>query len=239
MKAGDTGVVFSKELSGKFVRMGELKKQRQEIYNAMDKAEEDKSTHMNIKESMSARIDKYFNKEDMIPKAIRDAEKAFQTSSGNYKKEQEFVRRIEYLKASIPCIKKKEEAEAKLKTMAIAKKEASVGLPAIKGEMKKLQEEIDVLKKNQDVKTETKETFDKQLDTINERRKKMRDERDKLFKQKEELRDTYYGSLINYSKQQYLLQDIDWMTQMQGNLIQRKAEKDKRDQEYKERKERI
>ena len=45
--------------------------------------------------------------------------------------------------------------------MAIAKKEASVGLPAIKGEMKKLQDEIDVLKKNQDVKTETKETFDK------------------------------------------------------------------------------
>lgn len=36
MKAGDTGVVFSKELSQKFVQMGELKKKRQSIYNAME-----------------------------------------------------------------------------------------------------------------------------------------------------------------------------------------------------------
>jgi hypothetical protein len=39
-----------------------------------------------------------------------------------------------------------------------------------------------VLKKGQDVKTETKETFDKQLDGINEKRKKVRDDRDKFFK---------------------------------------------------------
>jgi hypothetical protein len=32
MKAGDTGVVFSKELSSKFTRMSELKKERQVIY---------------------------------------------------------------------------------------------------------------------------------------------------------------------------------------------------------------
>lgn len=42
MKAGDTGVVFSKELSQKFVQMGELKKKRQTIFNAMEKAEQDK-----------------------------------------------------------------------------------------------------------------------------------------------------------------------------------------------------
>ena len=75
----------------------------------------------------------------------------------------------------------------KLKAMAAAKKKVSVDLPDIKKQMKQLQDEIDVLKKNQDVKTETKESFDKQLDGINERRKKMRDERDKLFKSKEEL----------------------------------------------------
>ena len=71
--------------------------------------------------------------------------------------------------------------------MNAAKKKVSVDLPSIKSQMKQLQEEIDVLKKNQDVKTETKETFDKQLDGINERRKKMRDDRDKHFKAKEEL----------------------------------------------------
>lgn len=123
--------------------------------------------------------------------------------------------------------------------MNAAKKKAAVDLPSVKSQMKQLQEEIDVLKKNQDVKTETKETFDKQLDGINERRKKMRDDRDKHFKAKEELQNTYYGALIDYSKQQYLLQDITWMSTMQENLNVRKAEKDKRDAEYKERKERI
>lgn len=174
--------MFSKELSQKFVRMAELKKQRQKIFDAMEKAEADKGNQTAIKEQMRAKIDKQYNKEEMIPKAIRDAEKAFQTASGNYKKEQEFMRRIQFLKDSVPCIKKFDEAEEKLKAMAIAKKQASVDLPKVKEEMKKLQEEIDELKKNQDVKIETKETFDKQLDSINERRKKMRDERDKLHK---------------------------------------------------------
>jgi len=67
----------------------------------------------------------------------------------------------------------------------------------------------------------------------------LRDERDKIYKQKEELRDTYYGSLITYPKQQYLLQDIAWMTDMQTKLKVRKDEKDKRDKEYQDRKERI
>jgi len=42
MKAGDTGVVFSKELSQKFVKMGDLKKERQKIYDAQEKAEAEK-----------------------------------------------------------------------------------------------------------------------------------------------------------------------------------------------------
>ena len=105
--------------------------------------------------------------------------------------------------------------------------------------MKKLQEEIEVIKSQQNQKTETKESFDKQLDTINERRKKLRDERDKLYKQKEELRDSYYGGLILYQKQQYLIQDINWMTEMQGKIQQREEEEDRRNKEYQERKDRI
>jgi hypothetical protein len=52
------------------------------------------------------------------------------------------------------------------------------------------------LKVHQTQKTETKESFDKQLDQINEKRKKLRDDKEKLYKQKEELRDQYYGALI-------------------------------------------
>jgi len=81
-----------------------------------------------------------------------------------------------------------------------AKKKAGTGLAAIKNEMKQLQKEIDSIKAQQDAKHESKENFDKQLDEINERRKKLRDTRDKLYKEKEELRDNYYGALIQYNK---------------------------------------
>ena len=84
---------------------------------------------MAIKDSMRQRIDKVYNKEEMIPKAIREAEKAFQTTSGTYKLEQEFVRRVEFLKASIPCIKKYEAADTTLKAMMGHKKVAGTGLP--------------------------------------------------------------------------------------------------------------
>lgn len=123
--------------------------------------------------------------------------------------------------------------------MKASKKESGVDLPRIKTEMKKLQGEIDVLKEGQTAKTETKESFDKQLDDINALRKKLRDDRDKLYKQKEELRDAYYGSLIDFTKQQYLLQDITWMSDMQSKLKVRQDEKEKRDKEYQERRDRI
>jgi hypothetical protein len=86
---------------------------------------------------------------------------------------------------------------------------------------------------------ETKDTFDKSLDLINERRKKLREERDKCYKTKEEMRDDYYGQLIVFQKQQYLLQDIKWMNEMQGKIKERAEEKEKRDREYRERKEKI
>jgi hypothetical protein len=44
MKAGDTGVVFSKGLGEKFVLMAELKKKRQAIFNDMEKVDGDKGS---------------------------------------------------------------------------------------------------------------------------------------------------------------------------------------------------
>lgn len=73
MKAGDTGVVFSKELSQKFVRMGELKKERQAIYNVQDTGDNSKSELISIVEQMKIKIDKQYYKEEMIPKAIKEA----------------------------------------------------------------------------------------------------------------------------------------------------------------------
>lgn len=108
-----------------------------------------------------ARIDKFYNKEEMIPKAIKEAERTFQTTSGNYKLEQDVIRRVAFLKDSVQYIKEKEKADVELAAINKAKKEAGVELPAIKSEMKKVQEEIDELKKHQTFKFETKESFDK------------------------------------------------------------------------------
>lgn len=50
MKAGDSGVVYSKELGEKFQRMKVLMAERKVIYNAMDKADGDRSALVNIVE---------------------------------------------------------------------------------------------------------------------------------------------------------------------------------------------
>jgi hypothetical protein len=52
MKAGDTGVVISKELGEKFQRMKVLTAERKTIYNAMDKAEGDRSELVNLIDQM-------------------------------------------------------------------------------------------------------------------------------------------------------------------------------------------
>lgn len=105
--------------------------------------------------------------------------------------------------------------------------------------MTALQAEIDAVKAEQSAKTESKENYDKQLDDINDRRKAIREKRDKLFKEKEALRDDYYGSLIQYQKQSQLIRDIEWMTQMQTQIKTREAEREERQRLAQERKEKI
>ena len=76
------------------------------------------------------------------------------------------------------------------------------------------------------------------MDGLSERRKKLRDERDKLYKMKDELKDGYYGQLINYSKEQFLIRDIDWMTGIKAQVVEREERKAKIEAERKERAER-
>jgi hypothetical protein len=56
------------------------------------------------------------------------------------------------------------------------------------------------LKKDINVQQTSREEFDKQIEKINEKRNKERDEKDKIWKLRDELKDAYYGSLIEYSK---------------------------------------
>ena len=83
---------------------------------------------------------------------------------------------------------------------------------------------------------ESLEGLDKQIDRVKEKKVKDQEEIDKLKTSRIELQDTYYGKLIEYSKLQYLIQDIKWMTDMQTKLVDSKNEKDKRNAEWQERK---
>ena len=67
------------------------------------------------------------------------------------------------------------------------------------------------MRKNIDQKNIVREDFDKQIDKVKEKRKKDLDERDKLYKQKDALKDSYYGKLIDFSKEKFLIDDINWM----------------------------
>lgn len=239
LKAGDTGVVPTKELTSKFQRMKVLKEQRGAIYDAQEVATKGQADLISQREILMKKIDRTFNTEELVPKGIKEQDKKLHTSSGGKVLEQKVIKQIEFLKNSVESIKKKEKVDVIINEQNAAKKKAGTGLQPIKAEMKQLQKEIDVIKSQQDAKHESKENFDKQLDEINERRKKLRDSRDKLYKEKEELRDNYYGALVVFQKQQYLIQDIAWMTDMKKKIQTREDEKDRRKKEYEERRERI
>lgn len=61
------------------------------------------------------KIDKVYNKEELINKGIKEAEKKLNTSkSSNKTVEQQVIKRIQFLKDSVEHIKKKEIIDAKI-----------------------------------------------------------------------------------------------------------------------------
>jgi len=211
-----------RSLKEMFSRMGELQKKKKAIYAAQDKIAERQLVLAREKEALSKNIDKRVQKAKDIPKAIKECQKELETTSGGLKKEADLIQRMKILKESIPHIEKRDVIDEKIDEQYKLNKEAKKGLPEILKESKALQAQIDIIKKGQEEKTEALNTFDVQLNRISDKRKQDWDSKDKLRKQKDELNDEYYGSLILYSKYQYLLSDIKWMTDMQ-NILKEKA----------------
>jgi chromosome segregation ATPase len=112
-------------------------------------------------------------------------------------------------------------------------------LPAIFSELKELGQMMDEERKHRDEKHENLDNLNKQIDRVQEKRKKIFDEIEKFKKQKEELKDKYYGQMIDYTKYQFLVNDIKWMNEVQQKLRERDEEKKRREQERLERIERI
>ena len=219
--------------------MAELKKQRKKIYDEQDAVAAVAAELTSKRDRLSKKIDKDAQKEEQIPKAVKQTQKALETQTLDAKRERELLAKIKFLKASVEYIRERDVVDEQLKEQLDKKKKIGADLPAIKAAIKELSEVVDQQKKARDEKQENRETLEKELDKINERRKRARDDRDKLYKQKYELKDEYYGALITYSKQQFLIKDINWMTDMQEKLRKRQTEKERREREQKARQERL
>lgn len=147
------------------------------------------------------KIDDEYNREDLIEKGIRKMTKAIGQQTQSKQNEAALIKRKEFIKASAPFIKRKEEIDTVLNAANSKKKEVSKPLRAINQEISDLNDEVAEMRKNLDAKASVREDFDKQIDKVKEKRKKDLDERDKLYKSKDALKDTYYGALIEYSKE--------------------------------------
>ena len=198
--AAGEGAPVSTDINKNFQRLGELKKQRKKIYDEQEAVAAVIGELNARKAGLSKKIDRDAQKEELIPKAIRQTQKALETQTHDSKRERELLARIKFIKASAEFIREYEVVQEDLRVRNEEKKKIGIDLPGIKKEIKALSEIVDVQKKERDEKQESRDSIEKELDKINERRKRARDDRDKLYQSKYEHKDEYYGALISYQK---------------------------------------
>jgi hypothetical protein len=162
--------------------MGELQKQKKQIYSVQDKIAETQVALQKEREALSRFIDRKVQKAKDIPKAIKECQKELETSSGGLAKERELVQRMKLLKESVPHIEKRDIVEDKIEEQYKLKKEGGRPLPKILQEAGALQAQIDAIKKGQEQRTDTLTSFDNQLNKISDKRKQDWDAKDKLRK---------------------------------------------------------
>ena len=75
------------------------------------------------------KIDKVYNTEELVPKGIKEAEKKLHTTSGGKNIEQQVIKRIQFLRDSIPHAKEKDKIDEIINLQMKNKKEAQVGMP--------------------------------------------------------------------------------------------------------------
>lgn len=220
-------------------RLKQLKRQKDKIHNEAGQFDEEKLELGRKKDICMKKIDRKYGNEEAVLKGLKELKKKFESSSGTAKEEQAFLKQEKMMKESIPFIKELDQINSRLKEIDDTVKKIKKDLPAIFQELKELNQLMDEERKNRDEKHENLENLNKQIDKVQEKRKRIFDEIDKLKKQKEEMQDKYYGQMIDYTKYQFLVSDIKWMTEVQQKLRERDEEKKKREQERLERLERI
>jgi len=154
----------------------------------------------------------------LVTKGLKDLKKAFESSSGTAREETNYLSKKKKLEDSVKFIQDKEVVEAALTKINNKIKEIKKPLKGIFDEVKSLQSEVDVERKDREVKNENLDSLNKQLDHVSEKRKKNFDAIDKQRKEKQELQDTYYGQMIDFTKYQYLSNDIKWIIEVKERL---------------------
>ena len=95
--------------------MSQLKERRNKINQEQEAALAGQGDLVKQKENCLKKIDRVYNKVEMIPKALKEAKKELETQSGGWKKEQELIRRMKFLEESVEHIKKKDMLEEKIR----------------------------------------------------------------------------------------------------------------------------
>ena len=222
-------------LKEKFARMKELQAEKKKIYDEVDKITASLGKLKSDQEALSKKIDPKVQSGTDINKTLKSLQKELETQSSDLKLENAIIKRMSLIKESKPHIEKRDTIKEKIYAINTQTKKSKGPIPKILQELKQLQVEIDEFKKHSESKNELLNEFDKNLERISDKKKQHWDEKDKLRKQKDELNDQYYDSLIKYSKFQYLLQDIKWMNEMKAKLVKSSEERKKQKEDYEKR----
>lgn len=238
-RKGNPGQFNSTEVKDKISRLKQLNKQNNVIKGEQDSVNDDIGKIVKERELLNKKIHRTWNTVELVPKGLKEIRKKLETGSGNFKVEGVLIKDIDFLKASLQYIEQKDVLNEKLNAIYKTKKEATKELPALIKEKKALQAEVDELRKNKEVTETNIDELDRELDKLTEKRKKDSDEIDKLKKQKEELRNDYYSSMIEFTKFQYLVQDVKWMGEKKAEIVERETAYQARKAEREERQRKI
>lgn len=124
-----------------------MKKQRKKIYDEQDSVAAVITQLTTNRDRLSKKIDKDAQKEEQIPKALKQAQKALETQTLDAGRERQLLAKIKFIKASAEFIREREAIDEKLRVRTEEKKKIGTDLPRIKKEIKELSEVVEQQKK--------------------------------------------------------------------------------------------
>mmetsp|Transcript_25153 Transcript_25153/g.38965 ORF Transcript_25153/g.38965 Transcript_25153/m.38965 type:complete len:377 (-) Transcript_25153:1212-2342(-) len=155
-------------LSQKFKQAKEMRDKRNKQQDKVDAVQQQIQKLRNEMSFFNDNIDKFYNKPELVPKGLKQAEKDLYQNGD----ERAYQRRVKFLKDSVEYINQREKIEVKYKEAQANKKVISEGLPELKKALQKLSKEIDHLKSVQTNVKESKDNYSKELDKLREKKQK-------------------------------------------------------------------